>query len=270
MRIFRTTTIIALGAFMSSIAAQAQSADSAEDGKELRGEIFCFPAKKVPKLVKNLGKIDDSRRDIVDVGLMPRFLVKDGGDWPERFFIRTEAQEFDIPVETPSGETPKFLETVTQNPDGDVCVQDKARAERPKNDEGLYFEMGLSPLFHNKSGAHDMAELEEGTKDGKKFYKKMIPSPLRMIMPDTKHLAIRYDDFRDNAQIFARVAGQEIKLEAEQFKDMHVISLDSLVDMTADALIIKGGDYQLQPTVSAELMKRFGWGEDADNEDDKG
>jgi len=95
---------------------------------KLRGEVFCFPAKDVPKLVEKLGEVDASRRDIVDVALEPKFLIKDGGDWPERFFIRTAASEIDVPIEKPSGDTPSFFEVAMDNSDGDICVADKARA----------------------------------------------------------------------------------------------------------------------------------------------
>ncbi len=233
---------------------------------KLRGDVFCFPAKDVPKLVEKISEVDASRRDVVDVALTPKFLIKDGGTWPERFFIRTETLEIDIPIEKPSGFTPSFLDTAMANSEGDVCVADKARADRHENDEGLYFEMGLSPLFHNKSGRHDVAELKEGAKDGKKFYKKMIPPAVRMFMPDTKYLAVRYDDFRLTSQIYVQVNGEDVAVESELFKDMHVVSLDTLEDMGATALLIKGGAYQLQPTVSVKTMKRFGWGEDENDE----
>ena len=44
----------------------------------LRGEVFCFPAKDVPKLVDNLGEVKKDRRDVVDVDINPKFLIKDG------------------------------------------------------------------------------------------------------------------------------------------------------------------------------------------------
>lgn len=245
------------------------SVTMAHGAEKLRGDVYCFPAKDVPKLVQKLGEVDSSRRDVVDVALKPKFLIKDGGDWPERFFIRTQTNEIDVPVEKPSGATPTFLKVATDNAHGDVCVADKARAHRPENDEGLYFEMGLSPLFHNRTGRHDMAELKEGTKDGKSFYKKMIPAAVSMFMPDTKYLAIRYDDLRLTSEVYASVDGVETPLTPEPHKDMHVVSFEELKKLGADALIIKGGGYQLQPTVSVKTMKRFGWGEDADEKDDK-
>ncbi len=250
--------------FLTAIFLSLGTSQAAQAEPKLRGEVFCFPAKHVPKLVEKLGEVDASRRDVVDVSLKPKFLIKDGGDWPQRFFIKTSRAEIDLPIEKPSGATPTFLETAMANAKGEICVTDKARAGRPQNDEGLYFEMGLSPLFHNRSGQHEIAELKKGAKDGKKFYKKMIPAAARMFMPDTKYLAVRYDDFRLTSQIFARIGETEIAITPKLFKDMHVLSLDELKDMGASALLIKGGTYQLQPTVSVKTMKRFGWGEEKD------
>jgi len=215
-----------------------------------------------------LKEIKDICRDVVDVKINPKFIIKDGGVWPERFFLRMDSQEIDIPVEKPSGLTPSFIKQAFAYPESDVCVADQSRAQKAEYDEGLYFEMGLSPLFHNRSGRHDMAELQEGTKDGKSFYKKMIPAPARMFMPDTDYLAVKYDDLRrQGAQIFALVDEAEVPVRAELYKEMHVIAYDALEDMKASALIIKGGEYSLQPTVSVKTMKRFGWGQKEEKRD---
>ena len=252
------TKYILASLFAAMIIPQMAAADT-----KLRGEIFCFPAKDVPKIVDNLKEVSKARRDVVDVDIKPKFIIKDGGVWPERFFLRTDTSEIDMLVEKPSGYTPTFIDKVYANKDSDICVADKTRAARPEYDEGLYFEMGLSPLFHNNTGRHDMAELEEGTKDGKRFYKKMIPAAVRLFMPDTDYLAIKYDDMRlTGAEIFALVKGQEVPVSAELYKEMHVISFEALEDMDATALIVRGGAYRLQPTVSVKTMKRFGWGQE--------
>ena len=251
----------AVSILLTAMPYEAMAAD------KLRGEVFCFPAKDVPKIVESLKEVKADRRNIVDIDINPKFIIKDGGVWPERFFLRTETAEIDIPFEQPSGLTPSFITQAYAHPESDVCVADKTRADRPEYDEGLYFEIGLSPLFLNDSGRHDMAELKEGTKDGKSFYKKMIPSVARMFMPDTDYLAVKYDDMRlEGAQIFALVGGSEVPLTAELYKEMHVVPFENLEDMKADALMIKGGAYKLQPTVSVKTMKRFGWGQEEDEE----
>jgi len=62
------------------------------------------------------------------------------------------------------------------------------------------------------------------------------------------------------------VNDKDIPLKAEIFKEKHVVSFKDLKDMGASALIVKGGAYRLQPTVSAKTMKRFGWGQEEDEE----
>ena len=216
------------------------------DAPKLRGELFCFPAKDAIKLVDNLKQVKAERRDVVDVNINPKFLIKDSGAWPERFFLRGKTAEIDIPVEKPSGLTPTFINQIYVYPDSDICIADKSRANRPEYDEGLYFEMGLSPVFHNSSGRHAMKELEEGAKDGKKFYKKMIPRALRIFMPDTNYLAVKYENLGLTPQIFAQVGERAIPITSELYKEMHVVALDKLLDMDASGLIIKGGAYHLQ------------------------
>lgn len=221
--------------------------------------VSCIPAKKLPKVMRKLNEIDASNRGVVDVEPMPKFFIKDGGGWPERLFVKTEKSEIDIPIDRSSGLTPTFLKTVMANASGEICLADQARAGHPINNPGLAFDMGLLPVFHNHSGRHDLVELEKGAQDGRQFYKKMIPSAIRLFLPDTKHISVRYDDLRLTSQIFARVGDQEIPLVPERFRNMHVVSLKKLMDMGASELLVKGGEYQLKSTLSAKNMKRFSW-----------
>ncbi len=245
-----------ISAALIAIAGSAHAEDA------LRGEVFCFPAKDVPRIVTALETMKDSRTNIVDVDIAPRFIIKDGGVWPERFFLRYEGKETDIEVQKPSGSVPDFLPAVMADASADICVSDKTRALRPKDDEGLYFEMGLSPFFHNSSGRHNIAEIFEGAKDGKSFYKKMIPAVARPFMPATDHLAIKYHDTKQAPIIKAAVEGKLVALTPEAFKDFYVIPCKALEELGASALVIEGGAYRLQPIVSVKTMKRFGWGEE--------
>lgn len=244
-------TSIALPAFGSSV--------------ELRGETFCFPAKDVPKLVDELAELDADRRDVVDVRLEPRFIIKDGGVWPDRFYLAKDGELIaDIPFSRETGAVPSFLDSARARPDTDICVDDPTRAERPKHDEGLYFEMGLSPLFHNETGTHTRAELEEGAKDGKKFYKKILPGPVAMFMPDTDYFAIKMVDRGVKPTVAALTTMGRKTLMLEAVKDMWVVSLDELDDLNATGMVILGGAYELQPVPSPKTLRKFGWGDVTD------
>lgn len=239
---------------------------SAKDQK-LRGETFCFPAKDVPKLVSELAEVKPKRRNIVDVRLQPRFIIKDEGVWPERFYLAKDGEVVtDLPFSRETGAVPTFISAATARPDTDICVDDPTRADRPEDDEGLYFEMGLSPLFKSTPGQHEMGELEEAAKDGKKFYKKMLPAALAIFMPDTDYFAIRMID-RKAVPTAKAVSGEvETDLDIEAVKDMWVISLDDIVDTGAERIVIGGGAYDLQPVPSPNTMRKFGMGDAANAE----
>jgi len=229
---------------------------------ELRGETFCFPAKDVPKLVDELSEIEEKRRDVVDVRLEPRFIIKDGGVWPDRFYLAKAGELVtELPFSRDTGAVPNFIEATQARPDTDICVDDPTRAERPADDEGLYFEMGLSPLFHNESGLYNFAELKEGAKDGKKFYKKMLPGAVALFMPDTDYFAIKMEAREAQPTVWALTEDGEAPLNIETVKDMWIVSLDELEDLDATGMVVNGGDYTLQPVPSPKTLRRFGWGD---------
>jgi len=237
------------------------------DTKDLRGETFCYPAKDVPKLVSKLGEVDADRRNIVDVRLQPRFIIKDDGIWPDRFYL---AKDGDLVTEMPfsreTGAVPNFIEATTARPDTDICVDDPTRADRPADDEGLYFEMGLAPLFKSTPGKHSFAELKEAAKDGKKFYKKMLPAAIAIFMPDTDYFGIRMIDRKTVPTAMALSGEVENSLEIEAVNDMWVVSLDDIEDLDASHLVIGGGAYDLQPVPSPKTMRKFGMAEAANAE----
>ena len=241
------------------------------DETKLRGEIFCFPAKDVPKLVSELAEVKPERRNIVDVRLKPKFIIKDGGVWPEKFYLAKDGELVtDLPFSRETGAVPTFIAAATARPDTDVCVDDPTRADRPEDDEGLYFEMGLSPLFKSTPGTHSIAELEEACKDGKKFYKKMLPSAIALFMPDTDYLAIRMKDRTAKPAAFAVKGDTRTPLELEQVKDMWVASLKDIEDLDADTFVVEGGAYDLQPVPSPKTLRRFGLGDAAGKDSDEG
>ena len=54
---------------------------------DVRGETYCYPAKHAVKVIEQLSKVKDDKRNIVDVDIMPRFLIYDDGAMPDRYYI---------------------------------------------------------------------------------------------------------------------------------------------------------------------------------------
>lgn len=224
----------------------------------VRGETVCFPAEDVGKIVRELAKVKPERRKIVDVRLEPRFIIKDGGVWPDKFYLSKGGQMVtDLPFSRETGAVPDFIDEASARPDTDICIDDSTRAERPENDEGLYFEMGLAPLFKTAIGEHSLTDLEKATKDGKKFYKKMLPDFAAILMPNTNHFAIKMKD--RSAQPTALVLNDltETELMLESVDDMWVLSLDDIIETGAERLIVRGGAYDLQPVPSPKVLRKF-------------
>ncbi len=225
---------------------------------KLRGETFCYPAKDVPKIVKELAQVKAKRRNIVDVRLEPRFIIKDGGVWPEKFYLAKDGEVVtDLPFSRETGLVPDFISAASTRPDTDICIDDPTRADRPEDDEGLYFEMGLAPLFKTTTGEHSVAELEEAATDAKKFYKKMLPDVVSIFMPDTDYFAIKMVDPKAVPTVFASLAASETQLSLEAVDDMWVVSLDDILEAEAEGLSVRGGAYDLQPVPSPKTLRKF-------------
>lgn len=242
--------------FVLSVLCGTSSAAYAGDVK-LRGETFCYPAKDVPKIVGELAKVKPKRRDIVDVRLNPRFIIKDGGVWPEKFYLAKAGEIVtDIPFSRATGAVPTFIEAASARPDTDICIDDPTRAHLPP-DEGLYFEMGLAPLFKTTNGQHSIAELREGAKDAKKFYKKMVPDIVSIFLPDPEYFAIRMADRTAVPTAFANTGHSEVALPLVAVNDMWVVSLNDITDNQAKSLDVRGGAYDLQPVPSPKILRKF-------------
>ena len=243
--------------FLLTVSFGVSSAAFAGD-ENLRGETYCYPAKEVPKIVGELAEVKAERRNIVDVRLQPRFIIKDGGVWPDKFYLAKDGDlVVDLPFSRQSGAVPNFIDAAIANPETDICIDDPTRADRPEDDEGLYFEMGLAPLFKVTTGEHDFAELEEAAKDAKKFYKKMLPSIASMFMPDTDYFAIKMIDRTAVPTAFASFNGSETELSLVHVDEMWVVSLDDIAEIEGASLNVRGGPYDLQPVPSPKTLRKF-------------
>jgi len=256
----KTIKALSIGVIATALGVSLSAQADDFDRKGVRGETYCFPAKFVVKTIEELAELDADKKDVVDINMDPQFKIYDGGTLPNRYFIRSDTAEVNFTMMT-DGRVPDFVEkSKTADKDADVCITDPARAGLDSDDESLYFEMGLTPYFKNRSGFHPLAELKEGAKDGKSQYKKMIPSVARMFMPDTKHLHIRYDTQRETPLVFARVGDTEVPLEFEAYNEGFVVDSGDIEDLKAEGLVVRGGAYKLSPVSSVKTMKKFGVG----------
>jgi len=268
--IFTSLIILTAGQALPSYANDFERQDG------VRGETYCFPAKHAVKTMAQLATINPEDKDVVEIVVSPRFLIYDGGNLPDRYylktppntkFVKTDAELIAAPLGTvdftilPDGSVPDFVEKIElSSAKSDICIDDKARIGLSEDDESLYFEMGLTPYFKNKSGHHDIAELKRGIKDGKTQYKKMVPGALRAFMPDTDYLHIKYEDTSTPSLVTAYIGDTTFDIHTDFYNQGHVFSAKDLIAQKVDRIEIKGGGYKLSPVPSIKTMKRFGIG----------
>ena len=215
-------------------------------------------SKKIHKILNNIEALDAKYKNVIDINVNPKFIIKDGGSFPEQFFLRFDNKIIDVPVDKTNGATPTFLTEIYKYPKSEACILDPLRSKKPKYDEGLYFEMGLSPFFINNSGYHDIAELEKGARDGKRFYREMISSPFKVFMPNTDHFAIRNKNFLvEGPTFFAKTSSGLFKIKPTFYDGLFLVSLRELRTIKAEGLIINAEAYEIKPIVSIRYLKRF-------------
>ncbi|MEP6343946.1 MAG: hypothetical protein ABJ275_11595 [Maricaulaceae bacterium] len=259
-------TRLLIGASMVAIAplSFAQDKDKDQDSEttvELREEIRCFPAKGIRDFMGRFDSLEASQRDTIDVFFEPKFVIRDEGTYPDRYYLKQDGAEIDLPINE-EGEVPDFVETVKNSAEtSEICLQDKARAGTPVDQAGVSFSFPTSIRHIKADGTYDLATLKDGLKDGKSFYKKMVGGAMALLVPKMTHIVVSYDDETTAPQILAFKDDVALEgLESEFFDGAHVVRFKDLKKMGATHLKITGGDHSVAPAPSIKTMKKFGIG----------
>ena len=256
-------TIIGLSLSISLLAATPLAgAQSSDKTPELREETRCFPAKSIRNIYSRFDDLKASQRDTVDVFFQPQFIIQDEGALPDRLYLKHEAIETDLSMDE-EGNLPGLAAKVKASHEtAELCSQDKARAGAPVDEPGAGLSLGMNIRYINESGVYDMGEIEDGLKDGKSFYKKMVGGPMAILVPKMTHVVISYEDESLAPQIQAYKADAQIEgFEIEPFDGAHVIAVKDLKKLGATQLKISGGEHSLSPAPSIKTMKKFGIGD---------
>lgn len=241
--------------------APVSGAQDGEDPVELREETRCFAASNITGFVKRFDDLDASKRDSVDASIRPAIIINDEGDYPDRLYVQHGEQQDDVAIEG-EGRMPTLIPLLkTAHEESEICLEDKARAGTPVSEPGASFNMSFSIRHINTSGTYAMAELEDGLKDGKSFYKKMVGGAMALLVPKMTHVVVAYEDDEANPQIDAYKGEERLgEFNIELFDGGHVIRLKDLKKLGATHLKVSGGEHFVSPAPSIKTMKRFGLG----------
>lgn len=236
-------------------------ADDNDEALELREETRCFTAKGIRDFMGRFDGLKATQLDTLVASFRPRFEIKDEGALPDRFYLKSEGQEKDFVLDDDGG-VPGFSSAVKGSSDeSELCIMDKARAGTPVDQAGVNFSLPMSIRHINVSGNYDMAELADGLKDGKSFYKKMVGGPMAILVPKMTHIVVSYDDDEVTPQIEAFNGDDRIDgLVTEPFDGGHVVTFKDLKRLGATHLKVSGGEHSISPAPSIKTMKKFGIG----------
>lgn len=263
-------------AICTALLASSATASEAED---MAVGIKCLPAKKIVKLVRKFDGMKPEKKDTVRAFPEMQLSASEGGALPERIYFRDGTSEHKFNMDE-DGIVTDFARIGTMNKKGELCMQGQQFIGTENGASGINLSMDFDIRFKNTSGEHTMAELIDGTKDGKAHYKKIVPGPMAIMVPKLAHVGVTYSGDAEitltgitqaeitKPEIYAVKSGSKIDgLLVEKFGDMFVISIENLQDLGADALKIEGGEYTLNPIPSIEKMKKLGFGQSGNKED---
>jgi len=239
------------------LSAPAFAEDKKEATPELRELVTCFPAKGMSEFVSKFQDIDADKRDTVDMLFEAKFSVLDGGAMPSRIFTRDQGVEIEYTLDR-NGNMLDFTNIGKASEEAELCFEDPSRAGTPKGGGAMSFSIDNDVHFLENDGYHDIASLQDGLKDGKTHYKKMVPGAMRMLVPSLKYVMIEYD-VEDTAPQFSAMKGQTTVegLENTSFCDLAMIKVKDLEKLGADGLKIMGGAYKLTPVPGPKTLAKF-------------
>ena len=243
---------------------------TASEAEDMAAGIKCLPAKKIVKLLRKFDGLKPEKRDTVSAFPEMQLTSSEGGSLPERIYFREGTAEHKFNMNK-DGVVTDFARIGTMNKKGELCMQGQQLIGKAKGASGIDLSMNFDIRFKNTSGSHTVAELIDGTKDGKSHYKKLFPAPMSLMVPKMTHVGINYHNDSDTTQqkIYAAKAGNELSgLLVEKFGNLFVVGIEDLQSLGADSLKIEGGKYELTPIPSIKKMKKFGFGEGGGEESD--
>ncbi len=240
----------------NALSVSSYAADTQKDERDKAAGIECMPAKDFVKILGKLDSLKPERKDSVGMSPEMSFTVNDGGVLPERVFFRYEGKETLFTLEQ-NGHVSDFTRIKTMNKKGEMCLQDTSRIGISEEENGLELNIDMDLAYHNTSGTHRLDELKDGLKDGRSHIKKLVPTPLRLLIPKFSYLQVETNKGKD-VNIVAYKDGRTLSgLTITEMDGAKLVEYAQLESLGADSLKITGAPYTLGPTPSPKDIKNM-------------
>ncbi len=227
---------------------------------ELMGAESCFTPSGLMKTLRKGAELKPAKRDRVQFHTPVWVEPEDGELPPSHVELRDAGQitRFDF---APTGEnrfaTPSLGDALARASEtAEVCLVDPAREGRPRSERGYRGSVSMDVLWMRTPGTHDLADIEDGLKDGRSHYKKMAGA-MAMLVPKFTHIAVRSPGSDTPPAVIATRGGVDVGApELELYNGTRFVSLDAIEALDADAVRIDG-PYEIGPSPSVKQVKRF-------------
>lgn len=240
-------------ALMGVVLSLAYQASASEKSDEKQG-IECMPAKDFVKVLSKIDKLKPEKKDTVSMVTTMKLTVLDGGVLPEHVFFRYKGAQVPFHLDT-DGFVTDIAKVAKYDKRGELCMQDKTRLDKDDDEDGLNLDVDMDLYYHNKSGVHTLAELEDGLADGRAHIKKIVPGPIALIIPKFKYFSVESPEI-DKIKVEAMNGEKALgDIALEKAEGMHVFPMQALIAKGADRVRITGAPYRLSPMPSPEDLK---------------
>jgi len=241
-----------IGLALSGDFALAKDADP-----KIRKAENCFKAGWISKKLRKLAKLKADKTDTVGVAPTAQLILEDKSQhFADRFFIKEHGEETNLIIAS-DGQLLGFETLQDYSDDVELCHVDLRRAGLPFDADGISLDVNTDIQFHNQSGLHSLDEINDGLKDGKSHYKKMVGA-MSVFVPNMSHVMVKYDDAAQPLAFTAMKGDVALDEPIEiVYCDLPMIKVKDLEAIGADSLRILGGPYRLLPVPSLAAMKRF-------------
>jgi hypothetical protein len=250
-----------MAASLAALLLGAATTAYAEDIPELAGEEFCLPAGEIKDTIDKFDSLKPEKRDTVGPDLTLKFELEENEIMPERIELR----DVDAVVPVRFDDKHRSIGFIDQlrsvSKAASLCIVDPARANRAQDDRGFVVDINMGVRFKETPGTHPLSQIEDGMKDGRSHYKKMVGA-MGFMVPKFDYLAVAGDDDTAPPRLWATAQGVDLgEPEFELYDGARMVSVDALEDMGADGVRIEDGYYRMSPSPDAKTVAKFAGGE---------
>lgn len=251
------------GFCLCSLLALAAPSAKADDAPKPLGPEFCIPTADMTKMLGKFAGLKASKRDTVGPDFRMSIETDEGEAMPERVELRDGEAVMPIAFDDMGRSVGLQQRVLDASEDASLCIVDPARAERTFEAVGYTVDFGMAVRFKETPGTHSMEEIEDGLKDGRSHYKKMVGA-MGFMVPKFDHIAVAGDDEDTPPTVMAMRDGQDIGApDFERHDGARLIAMETLEDMGADGIRVIG-DYRMSPSPDAETVAKFSGGDEGD------